>query len=46
MDDSLIDVTLDYVINDEPVTYTRRLTVEQIGQLLTTVDEMADDNET
>lgn len=44
-DAPLIDVTLGYEIDGEPVTYTRRLTQAQLGELILQLDELADDNE-
>lgn len=43
--DELIEVTLDYWIDGEPVTYTRELTQVQLGELIMKLDELADDNE-
>lgn len=43
--DDLIPVTLDYEIDDEPVTYTRSVTNKQLAELIMKLDEMADDND-
>lgn len=43
--DGLIDVTLDYLHDEGPVTYTRRITNAQLAQLIMQLDEMADSND-
>lgn len=43
--DGLVYVVLNYRVDEDVVTYGRRITGEQLGELIVKLDEMADENE-